>query len=59
MLPDDRQHQFLNLMTLVVETANIRNRAMFLTKSQITNYTEVLQNDLQRANLAAYYASNI
>lgn len=58
-LPDDRQHQFLNLMTLIVETANIRNRALFLTKSQITNYTEVLSNDMQRANLAAYYASNI
>ena len=58
-LPDDKQHQFLNLMTLVVETANIRNRATFLKNSVITNYTAVLTDDKQRANLAAYYAANI
>lgn len=58
-LPTDKQQPFLNLMTLIVETANIRNRATFLKNSVIGNYTAVLKDEKQRANLAAYYASNI
>ena len=58
-LPTERQIPFLNLMTLVVETANIRNRATFLKNSVIANYTAILKDDIQRTNLAAYYAANI
>ena len=58
-LPVAQQQPFLSLMTLVVNTANIRNRASFLKNSVITNYTAVLTDDKQRANLAAYYAANI
>ena len=58
-LATDKQQQFLGLMTLIVETANIRNRASFLRNSDLKNYTAMLTNEKQRANLAAYYASNI
>ena len=58
-LPVAQQQPFLSLMTLVVNTANVRNRATYLRTCNLSTITPLLSNEKQRANLAAYYASNV
>lgn len=57
LMSSDKHAPFLSIMTLVVETANIRNRGEFLRTSNIANYTAVLSSDKQRANLASFYSN--
>lgn len=58
-LPVGQQQPFLSLMTLVVNTANVRSRATYLRTCNLSTITPHLSNEKQRANLAAYYASNL
>lgn len=58
-LPVAQQQPFLSLMTLVVNTANIRNRATYLRTCNLATITPQLSSERQRSNLAAYYAANL
>jgi hypothetical protein len=58
-LPDAAQHRFLALMSLVVATANIRNRVKALRDYPIEAVLKRLPTEKQKLNLSAYYASNI
>lgn len=59
LIPDAQQRNFLALMTLVVSTANVRNRVAALRTCPLSTITALLPNEKQRANLAAYYATNV
>lgn len=59
LIPEAQQRPFLALMTLVVSTANVRNRANALRTCPLSTVTALLSNDTQKTNLAAYYATNV
>lgn len=59
LINESQQRPFLALMTLVVSTANVRQRAVALRTCPLASVTAVLSNEKQKANLAAYYATNV
>lgn len=59
MMPEHQQQPFLKVMNLVVATANVRRRAAALRLMPLQAITAILSNEKQKANLAAYYASNV
>lgn len=59
LINESQQRPFLALMTLVVSTANVRQRANALRTCPLSTVTATLSNEKQKANLAAYYATNV